>query len=210
MENKNELEIERILDLTLDAMPIPEIAKELTKQFREIRRELSKESDRGLALYATAHIDIELEKLLKSKLIGSEQHLKEVLSFNGPLGTFSSKIKLSYSLGLINKVMMDDINTLRKIRNEFAHSDENISFNTQKIKDLCDNLQLNVREEDALRRKKYMNVVAGIAGQLYGAQYNSAKFEELKDIDLSKRKEIFDLIFSNSIEQIGIENPLNN
>ena len=207
---QNELEIEQILDFFIDAMPVPEVAKELTKRFQNVRRELAKESDRGLALYATAHIDTELEKLLKKKLIGSEKHVKEILSFNGPLGTFSSKVKLSYSLGLIDKVMMDDINILRKIRNEFAHSDEAISFNTQNMKDLCDNLQLNVKEADTPSRKKFINVVAGIAGLLYGAQHKAVKYKELENIDLNKRKELCDVTLTYSIEQLGIKNPESN
>lgn len=207
---QDELDIEQILDFFLDVMPIPEVTKELTKKFRSVRSELSKESDRGLALYGTAHIDVELEKLLKKKLIGSEKHIKEILSFNGPLGTFSSKIKLSYSLGLIDKVMMDDINVLRKIRNEFAHSDEAISFNTQNIIDLCSNLQLSVKEVNAPSRKKFMNVVAGIAGLLYGAQYKATKYDELENIDLNKRKELCDAMLSHSIEQLGIKNIKNN
>ena len=205
---KNELnDIEQILDLFLDVMPIPEAAKELSKRFRNVRSELAKESDRGVALYATAYIDTELEQLLKKKLIGSEKYLKEILSFNGPLGNFSSKIKLSYSLGLINKVMMDDINILRKIRNEFAHSDEAISFDTQNIKDLCCNLQLNVKEESAPSRSKFINVVAGIAGLLYGAQHIAVKYKELENIDLNKRKELCDVTLSHSMELLGMQNP---
>ena len=200
-------DIEKILDLFLDVMPIPEADKELSKRFRNIRSELVKESDRGVALYATAHIDTEIEKLLRKKLVGSEKHLKEILSFNGPLGTFSSKIKLSYSLGLIDKVMMDDINILRKIRNEFAHSDEAVSFDTQNIKDLCCNLQLNIREENVPSRTKFMNVAAGVAGLLYGAQHVAVKYKELENIDLNKRKELCDLILSHSMEQLGIEIP---
>lgn len=204
---QNELnDIEQILDLFLDVMPIPEAAKELSKRFRNVRSELAKESDRGVALYATAHIDTELEQLLQKKLIGSEKHLKEILSFNGPLGTFSSKIKLSYSLGLIDKVMMDDINILRKIRNEFAHSDEAISFDTQNIKDLCCNLQLNVKEENAPSRSKFINVVAGIAGLLYGAQHIAVKYKELENIDLNKRKELCDVTLSHSMELLGMQN----
>jgi DNA-binding MltR family transcriptional regulator len=67
------------------------------------RRELTKETDRGCALMAASFLDYELEKLLREKLVGSKNHLDTLFEFNGPLGTFSSRIRLSYSLGLIPK-----------------------------------------------------------------------------------------------------------
>ena len=198
MNNKIDSSADQILNELMDRLPIPDIVKELTNKFAKLRREMIKESDRGLALYATAHIDSELESVLRKKLIGSEQHLNEIFSFNGPVGTFSAKIKLAYSLGLIDKIMMDDINTLRKIRNEFAHSDQTLSFETQKNKDLCNNLKMNVKPEDSSCRSKCMNVVAGICGPLYGVNITSEKFKELEIINLERRKDSFDLLFDYS------------
>jgi hypothetical protein len=48
--------------------------------------------------------------------------------FNAPLGTFSSRIKAAYSLGLIENEQFEDLEHLRKIRNEFAHSWRPTSF----------------------------------------------------------------------------------
>jgi DNA-binding MltR family transcriptional regulator len=45
-----------------------------------------------------------------------------VEGFNAPLGTFSARTKAAYALGLISKDEHKDINLIRKIRNEFAHS----------------------------------------------------------------------------------------
>jgi DNA-binding MltR family transcriptional regulator len=56
--------------------------------------------------------------------------------FNAPIGQFSSKIHLCHALGLIEDDEYKQLEGLRKIRNKFAHSFENIDFDTQQIKDL--------------------------------------------------------------------------
>ena len=198
MNDKTDLTIEEVLEKVMDGLPLPKLAKDSSNEFVKLRREMLKESDRGLALYATAHIDNELENILRNILVGSNQHLNELFSFNGPLGTFSSKIKLSYSLGLISKVTMNDINILRKIRNEFAHSNQPLSFETKKNKNLCNSLQLNVQPENSSSRIKFMNVVSGISGLLYGANIKSKKFEELESVNIKERKDGFDAIFNYS------------
>ena len=198
MNDKKNLSVEQVLEDIMNLLPLPEAAKESSNEFIKLRKEMLKESDRGLALYATAHIDNELETILRDKLVGNANHLNDVFSFNGPLGIFSSKIKLSYSLGLISKITMNDINTLRKIRNEFAHSNQSLSFESEKIRNLCDGLQLNVQPENSSSRIKFMNVVSGISGLLYGANMKFEKFEELESINLEERKTGFDSLLNYS------------
>lgn len=53
--------------------------------------------------------------------------------FNAPLGTFSSRIHIAFALGLITKSQFSDLEHLRKIRNEFAHSWKLLSFEDKKI-----------------------------------------------------------------------------
>ncbi|MGF6097190.1 MltR family transcriptional regulator [Pseudomonas sp. 18175] len=53
--------------------------------------------------------------------------------FNAPLGNFSSRIKATYSLGLITKEQFGDLEQLRKIRNYFAHSWKPIGFDDKRI-----------------------------------------------------------------------------
>src|SRR3546814_2970630 len=60
----------------------------------------------------------------------------DVCSSDLPLGNFSSKIKMCYCLGLIDKMIKEDLNLIRKIRNEFAH-DLYASFDSDKIKNWC-------------------------------------------------------------------------
>jgi DNA-binding MltR family transcriptional regulator len=61
---------------------------------------------------------------------------------NGPLSTFSARIKAAYALGIYPKGARDELNLLRLIRNVFAHSWEQISFATPAIAAGCNDLHI--------------------------------------------------------------------
>ncbi|WP_269686284.1 MltR family transcriptional regulator [Flavobacterium lacustre] len=151
----------------------------------EINRELQKESDRGCCLIASSLLDNELEQLLKCKLIGSKKHKDELFNFNGSIGTFSSKIKLSYSLGLICKEAFRDLEIIRKIRNEFGHSFEVISFDTIKISNEISKLkgQYYKSEIKGSNRQIFTNAFTGIIGQIWLSEVKLSKFVELETND---------------------------
>lgn len=97
------------------------------------------ESPRGAVMVACAYLDEQLRGIIDAYLV--EDSDKGVLldGFNAPLGTFSARIKAAHCLGLISDEERDDCDTLRKIRNEFAHS-HRVSFDDRKVVDLCKNL----------------------------------------------------------------------
>ena len=80
-------------------------------------------SDRSCVIVAAAYIDELLGFLLKGFLNSpsSEKEDKELFSGYGPLSSFSSKILLSYRLGLISNYEYKSLQIIRKIRNVFAH-----------------------------------------------------------------------------------------
>ena len=104
------------------------------KEFMDFRTSLIEESDRGSVLMAAAFIEDKLGYLLESYFVENEKICKQLLKGNGALATFSSKIDLTFLLGLIPKNIFDDLHLLRKIRNEFAHTASKISFDTPSIK----------------------------------------------------------------------------
>lgn len=60
----------------------------------------------------------------------------ELLSNNGPLGTFSARIRVACALAWISDDVQSDLNLIRSIRNEFAHNfDHALSFADQAIAD---------------------------------------------------------------------------
>lgn len=79
-----------------------------------------------------------------------------VEGFNAPLGTFSSRIKAAYALGLLTKDQFLDLERLRKIRNEFAHTWKSVSLSKQKVAALIDNMSFSRIENhfpDTLKEK---------------------------------------------------------
>ncbi len=96
------------------------------------------ESDRACAVLGAALLDARLESLFRRRLRCHEDQLLN----NGPLGTFSSRIRVSRALAWISSDVESDMNVIRGIRNEFAHNfDHRLSFGDQSIADRCRNLK---------------------------------------------------------------------
>jgi hypothetical protein len=65
----------------------------------------------------------------REKLFGGDQP--------GAIDGFRSKIILGYALGLYSQQTREDFQTIRHIRNVFAHSRMNLSFKSKEIADAC-------------------------------------------------------------------------
>lgn len=94
------------------------------KNLKILQDELEKSSsDRSCVIVAAAYIDELLGYIFKLFLVSpsSEKEDKKLFSGYGPLSTFSSKIVLSYRLGLISNYEYKTLQIIRKIRNSFAH-----------------------------------------------------------------------------------------
>ena len=80
-------------------------------------------SDRDTVLVLSSIIEELLERILMKSLCIPNKELREQLfQFNGPLGTFSNKNSMAFSIGKISRDVYEDINILRQLRNECAHN----------------------------------------------------------------------------------------
>lgn len=104
---------------------------------RQAAATFTKQSDRGSALIAVAWVDDALEACLRAFLRHDKNIADMLLQPEGPLGSFSSRIKTAYLLGIINASLYSDLDIMRKIRNDFAHVRHAVRFNDQSIKDRC-------------------------------------------------------------------------
>ncbi|WP_233959929.1 MltR family transcriptional regulator [Pectobacterium versatile] len=117
--------------------------KQLTPELEKLGlffNEFNKESDRGAVLLAASMLDESLLEILESWLISNNSAKELILGFNAPLGTFSARLKASHALGLIMDHEFNEIDLIRKIRNEFGHGWKDISFESPKIKKSLDKL----------------------------------------------------------------------
>ena len=98
---------------------------------------LDAESDRACGVLGAAMLDARLEALFRRRLHAFTDELLGI----GALGALSSRSKLARALGWIGEDVYADINTMRDIRNVFAHSaDHRLSFAEPSIADRCRNL----------------------------------------------------------------------
>lgn len=99
----------------------------------QLNKVLHELDERGLILSLAAFAEDSLGTLLMAFMLPTDATRQLLEGFNAPLGTFSSRIKAAYSLGLIDKGQFEDLEHLRKIRNEFAHTWQPITFADPRI-----------------------------------------------------------------------------
>jgi DNA-binding MltR family transcriptional regulator len=137
-------------------MSIPAAIKALTaftrsdpivndKEAMEIlEKELFNTSDRVTAVMLGAHVETELERLLASRMrddLNSDQRSR-LFGFEGAVGTFSAKIIVAYAMRIIGPITYSDLNLIKLLRNEFAHSSRAFNFQTPEVIAVCNELKI--------------------------------------------------------------------
>jgi DNA-binding MltR family transcriptional regulator len=105
-------------------------------------KEIEESSDRAAAIVASALVEDHLMTVLKDRFHHDERIMRELFQGSGPLAPFSTKIKLAFLTGLLSARACKDLQTIRKIRNEFAHKLSNLTFETQNVKALAMSLTI--------------------------------------------------------------------
>jgi len=118
--------------------------RELSRNHYEVFEAYQKESDRSAAILASSFLEEILGETIRSFFV-EDQSVDDIFKGYSPLSTFSSKIDFAYALGLVTKEMKQDLDTIRKIRNHFAHNWKDVSFDTSPVSDFCRNLRITSR-----------------------------------------------------------------
>lgn len=114
---------------------------------KAILAEIKKQTDRGAALIANAYLEERLTDAIKARLVRDETLENNLFKGSGPLASLSARINMGFLLGIYEEDIRRFLHTLRNIRNAFAHRPEPMNFETQKIKDLCSNIDINIQTE---------------------------------------------------------------
>lgn len=86
------------------------------------------------AILGQSIIEHELETILRTKFKRRDDNTwLSLTSEAGPLNTFSAKISAGYGFGVYDHITSRNLNNIRDIRNAFAHSKRNITFNEHAI-----------------------------------------------------------------------------
>jgi DNA-binding MltR family transcriptional regulator len=102
--------------------------------------DIENSSDRAAAIVAAAFLEDHLAIALKRHFHQDEKILNETFRSSGPLGSFSAKINMAFLVGLCSKEACKELHTIKDIRNEFAHKGLTRDFNSQRVRDLANNL----------------------------------------------------------------------
>lgn len=102
--------------------------------------EFMNESDRACIILASAEIEHRLQLLFEKVLHTNAKLRRDLFGYRGALGGFSTRAKLAYALGLIDKQFFDYLEEFRAIRNKIVHDgagasleDASLVASTEKI-----------------------------------------------------------------------------
>ena len=123
--------------------PLPD-SRSHRKEFAPFLDDLSGESERGAVLISVSYLEQQLKEIVSAFLCEGKASVRLFKGLNAPLGTFAARADAAAALGLISEREYRELETLRKIRNQFAH-DHRASFSDQSIVDLCGNLSFSTK-----------------------------------------------------------------
>lgn len=101
--------------------------------FGDFMHEFMNESDRACIILASAEIEARFQLLFEKLLCFNSKLKKELFGFNGPLGTFSARVKMAYALKVIAKDFFDLLEAFRCVRNEIVHKGVHTSLKDPEV-----------------------------------------------------------------------------
>ncbi|MGY8838964.1 MAG: hypothetical protein ACKVH6_19770 [Enterobacterales bacterium] len=113
--------------------------------------ELKYEKERSAVIVGVSNIDSLLEELIV-KVLKPVKPKDSICYSNNGVSTFSSKIMLAFQLGLIDESFKNQLNMLRKIRNDFSHQVTGCSLDMPPHSNRFDDLYKLVSKKDSFKR----------------------------------------------------------
>jgi hypothetical protein len=113
-----------------------------TEEIRDILKTLLDGKDHpSVALRASALVELSLTESLLSRLWTKNGKADEELTgIDGPIATFARKIRMAEAMRVIGPDTRYELDTIKAIRNAFAHSHRPLSFDSAPVKELCQTL----------------------------------------------------------------------
>jgi hypothetical protein len=140
--------------------------------------ELIKAPDHAVAITAAAYLDYAIETLLRHRLRIDPDEDARIFdgAQNGILATASAKITAGYAMRLFEKPVRDDMRSINKVRNIFAHTLHPMTFAHEAVVTQCRKISLIQRRPDMFpdpvnidARKVYWNTCLDL---FTGVQFN--------------------------------------
>jgi len=111
--------------------------------------------DQAVALVATAWVERNLERVIRSRMVRlTKTRYRELFVALGPLASLSAKTKLAYAMRIVGRTGVTDLDLIREIRNQFAHSFHPLTFRTREIAKACRRLRTPEAGAKSMTRKE--------------------------------------------------------
>ena len=115
--------------------------EKLTEDTQKVYDVLNHESDLACVLIGTSYLSELLGSAIMTVLRDSNVTKNLLMPDRGAIGGFKTRADFAYCLKLINKSDYQDLNTIAKIRNLFAHKHLFLDFTDKEIEEACNTLQ---------------------------------------------------------------------
>lgn len=126
--------IEKEISIDIDGSSFSPYLKELDK-------ELDSNSDRSIALVCCSVLEELLKEKIKTCLV-SDNQTDKLFEANGPFGSAINRTRIAYYMGLITENQFKNLKYMQRVRNIFAHQILDVSFESNKIKNICSNMEI--------------------------------------------------------------------
>ena len=111
--------------------------------------------DRAAVLICASLLDHALETAILSYFVQLDQNEhRDIFAEDGPLSTFSAKIRLAYALGIFGPNTKKDLVVIQSIRNAIAHSRSHLNFQSPEIVEACRHISFAAKESVAWEGKE--------------------------------------------------------
>ena len=178
------------------------------REMANFRSSIIEETDRGAVLMSAAYLDDKLKMLIEGRLVEDKKACRRAFEFNGPLGTFSSRIDFSYLMGIIPKNAQKDLHTIRAIRNHFAHHAAPLRYDDEKVKALCDRLIFHGVKDAASAGSKFRRSVMGLLIYIMESIENGRHIKAASDYEIPDRTDAYKVVSAIYSKVTGDEYPL--
>ncbi|WP_449258262.1 MltR family transcriptional regulator [Chlorobium limicola] len=102
------------------------------------------DNERDIVIVGCAFIEELIKETLRESLIQDDEEITKLISEStGSLPGLIQRARLLYLLGVIPKLVFEDLKYIAKIRNHFAHNMQ-ASFSDNKVAQLCRNLKWHI------------------------------------------------------------------
>ncbi len=156
------------------------IPGEMQKHLETVTTLLKNESGRGAILVGVAYLEEVLAEVIAAHVRVHDWD-KELFTMDGPVGTFSAKIKMAGALGMVTPEEAKTLDALREVRNSAAHFDRKfdagfaVDFDNDRVIRRLEASPLYAKVIDGSRRTAFMLLIAELSVRLHFRITEAAK-----------------------------------